>query len=315
MNNSTNSTNINNSNKYAVMIGIKYSGINQLDGTYNDINSYKKILIDKFGYLEKNITILMDNNININPTKKNIIENIKNLALKTNGTNFVQEVTIYYAGHGYKTYYTNDKFEKDNSDECIITVDYKHIIDNELNDLLRSINVNTKVICIFDCCHSGTISDVFFCFLYDKQVKKIIKDIGNGKEMKNKNIFILSGCKDNETSDELYINNLNSGLLSYALRKTLAVKNYKCSIKELLLGINNNIEQVYIDIPSQKYSNQNTVISVSSDSIDENTIMFDVNTTNKIQFKPVFYIKNTNKKNKIHYYEITNNYNKYIKSK
>ena len=281
---------MNQDNKFALMIGIKYSDASiQLNGCYNDVNNYKQVLIKKFGYKDKNITVLFDKTNYIYPTKNNIIKYINKLITRSHQENF-DEITIFYSGHGTSSPDTlNDPYEKDHQNECIVPVDYNtsgYIFDNEMNKLLSKFNIKTKIICIFDCCNSGTCADLPTCFLYENN--KIIKDTFNGKTMNNKNIFLLSGCKDNQ---ETFDTNQN-GLFTRSLIDTLHDNNYNCTIGSLLIGINNKLDK-HLSNYNKKLL-QNPVLSVSLSNCNENTIVFSKNNTfNKVtKYLPTIYQNN-----------------------
>ena len=101
----------------------------------NEINSFKKTLIDGKNWLESNIKILTDSNANI----ANIYNTINLLSEKADDN----DVTIFYfSGHGGRNI----------TNEAIIAYD-GHIIDTELDEKLDAIK--GKVIVILDSCFSG----------------------------------------------------------------------------------------------------------------------------------------------------------------
>ena len=271
------------------MIGIKYSDASiQLNGCYNDVDNYKQVLIKNFGYKNKNITVLFDKTNYIYPTKNNIIKYINKLITRSHEEN-INEITIFYSGHGTSIDTLNDLYEKDNQNECIVPVDYNtsgYILDNEMNKLLSKFNIKTKIICIFDCCNSGTCADLPTCFSYEDN--EIIEDTFNGKIMNNKNIFVLSGCKDNEESFDTN----KGGLFTRSLIDTLHDNNYNCTIGSLLIGINNKLDK-YLRNYNKKLL-QNPVLSVSLSNCNENTIVFSKNNTfNKVtKYLPTIYQNN-----------------------
>jgi hypothetical protein len=59
--------------KRAVMIGINYVGQDgELAGCHNDVLNMKEYLMDVHGFEEENITLLMDDGVNTDPTRSNI---------------------------------------------------------------------------------------------------------------------------------------------------------------------------------------------------------------------------------------------------
>ena len=260
---------LSNKDKIALLIGINYTNTScQLNGCHNDIDKYKQVLINNFRYDKDNITILKDLPNMLQPTSNNIIKSFQNMANRSKSKEEkISEVTIYYSGHG--SYIKDiDGDEADGKDECIVPLDYNngYITDDLIHKLLRMFNTNTKIICIFDCCHSGSCTDLPYSFSYNT---KLIKSVSkNEKIMENKNIFALSGCKDEQVSLESYdIYNRVGGLLTNALIATLKENKYNCTVEQLLAGINKKL----------KGTEQIPILSVSSESCDKNTNIFNTN--------------------------------------
>ena len=84
------------SSKYALLIGIsdyRLSGLMSLEGSGNDVQLIKHVLLDKFQLEEENITILRDKNA----THTGIEKAFSRLAEKIKSGDFVY---IHYSGHG-----------------------------------------------------------------------------------------------------------------------------------------------------------------------------------------------------------------------
>lgn len=216
--------------KSALLIGINYSNVSsnttiQLNGCIDDIINLQNVLTTQFEY--SNITMLRDDNPAILPTRENILLQLRNIT-----TSNSKEIWIHYSGHGSLL---PDSKTKDN---VLIPVDYStsgFITDNELLDIIKNIPTETTAIFTFDCCHSGTVCDLPWSFEYhNKQDTKTnftrtrIDDIN----IQNKNIFVLSGCRDDQTSVDSYSRESNQpmGAFSNAL-----VNNLKKGEKIILL--------------------------------------------------------------------------------
>ena len=146
--------------KAALLIGINYKGSDaELRGCENDIKNTKNILINKYGFQEKDIVVLMESSgMGNQPTRANILRYVKWLVDKSNSE--YGTIWFQYSGHGT---YINDgnRDEKDGKDECIYTCDEKLIVDDEFHrELVSNINAKSKLFCFMDCCHSGTIMDL-----------------------------------------------------------------------------------------------------------------------------------------------------------
>jgi len=131
-----------------------------LDGPHDDVDRFRQLLTETYGYRPEDITVMRDDT-NLpdlsHPTRDNMIRELKRLVSgATPGDNFV----FLYSGHSDQQLATEDIHEEDNQDEMIITCDEQSIIDNELNDILIPLPVGCSLIAILDTCHSGTLLDL-----------------------------------------------------------------------------------------------------------------------------------------------------------
>ena len=194
--------------KRAILIGVEYSDISgnlYLQGCGNDVFDMREYLVNKLDYKPENICILCDSVhndaslINKQPTAQNIVEEM--LKCIREGVN-TEELWIHYSGHGSQKTDTNSD-ETDGKDEFIIPSDYKTagvIHDDILRTLISMIKCRT--ILVFDCCHSGTICDL--PYQYDLSNNVFIKTQEHQTEMVNREIFKISGSRDNQTSLAMY---------------------------------------------------------------------------------------------------------------
>mgnify|MGYP000140700706 CR=1 FL=1 len=222
--------------KYAILIGINYNNNYELRlrGCINDIININNLLIDAYGYKKENIIQLRDDNIGINPTKENI-EKILEYYLDKLKIN--DELWIHYSGHG-SYIYDNNNDEIDNRDEVLIPVDIKtngYINDDYLYKLLN--NSKCKIYLTMDCCHSGTLWDL--PYLYNRYNNRIYRFRTN-KPLRNKNIFMLSGSRDNQysydsfnTEQQIPMGAFTKGLI-YCIREN----NHNCNLLYLKDDIN-----------------------------------------------------------------------------
>eukprot|EP00525_Craspedostauros_australis_P002495 CAMPEP_0198134924 /NCGR_PEP_ID=MMETSP1442-20131203/60321_1 /TAXON_ID= /ORGANISM="Craspedostauros australis, Strain CCMP3328" /LENGTH=401 /DNA_ID=CAMNT_0043796081 /DNA_START=349 /DNA_END=1553 /DNA_ORIENTATION=- len=105
--------------KRAILIGINYVGQKgQLSGCHNDVLNIKDYLINKEGFAEKDMLILMDDNKNHNPTRKNIEDAFRRITQYSRANDCV---FIHYSGHGGNVP-DQDGDEEDGYDETLIPV-------------------------------------------------------------------------------------------------------------------------------------------------------------------------------------------------
>ena len=226
--------------KSALLIGINYTGTSsQLNGCINDVNSINELLKT---YKYDKITILTDNT-EIKPTKGNILLNLKNLFTNANDGDTIY---IHYSGHGTSIIDTNGD-ETDGKDEVIIPLDFSPIKDDEFREYLNLyLTVNANVLAVFDCCYSGTVLDLKYLF----QSPTNNNFSQNVKESETKsNIILISGCRDDQTSDEAYTDKKVEGAMSWTFKNVITTKSSNISWNTLISSMreilkNASFEQV-----------------------------------------------------------------------
>lgn len=110
-------------------------------------------------------------------------------------------VWIHYSGHGSYVRDTSGD-EKDGNDECLVPSDYQTaglIPDDYICSLFNHFNPKTRVVAVFDCCHSGTIGDVKYSWAGPRSAT-----IENIRCQVPARVITLSGCLDNQTSADAY---------------------------------------------------------------------------------------------------------------
>jgi len=157
--------------KRAVLIGINYVGQNgELSGCHNDVRNMKEYLLNKLGFMDYNMTILMDDGYSQNPTRWNIINAYKDIVSKSQSGD---TVFLHYSGHGGRIVDESGD-EDDGYDETLIPVDFQsagQIPDDDLfRDLIKPMRSGVLVTSLMDCCHSGTVLDLPYRFTADGDV-------------------------------------------------------------------------------------------------------------------------------------------------
>ena len=190
--------------KKALLVGVNYTSIPQvaLRGCITDIVNISGVLQDSYNYTKNNITILRDdiNNASKMPTRNNILTNLSNLVSQSAT---LSEIWFHYSGHGSQIKAGANSTEIDKLEEVIVPIDYQKsgfIIDDEIFNIIK--NVKCKMILIFDCCHSGSMCDLQWSFLYTGG--SIMKSLNTNKSIANPNIYCFSGCKDSQTGADAY---------------------------------------------------------------------------------------------------------------
>jgi metacaspase-1 len=143
----------------AVMIGINYIGDDpgELSGCHNDVHNMKNYIMDCHGFEEDDITLLLDDGENINPTAANIIAAFRQLASDAEPGD---AIFVHYSGHGCSIN-DDEQEESDGKDEALCPVDYAEAgvlrDDDVFAMLVAPLPQGCTMTCVMDCCHSGTI--------------------------------------------------------------------------------------------------------------------------------------------------------------
>jgi len=230
--------------KKALLIGIDYVNDKEsyIGGCVQDVLDVEKMLIDDLGYEKENIVMLRDDvdDVEMHPTATNIMRQLLSVI---HGSDGVDEFWLHYSGHGSQMNDRNGE-ELDGKDEIIIPIDYrtKGVIND---DLLKQVaqHLTCKTIMVFDCCHSGTICDL--PYHYDVIEHKMKHVVQNSVGCKNKEIYKISGCRDNQVSLSVYDvwSNKMKGACTSALIEILHEQSFDISFEDLLVKMNEMMKE------------------------------------------------------------------------
>ena len=244
-------------NKRAFLVGINYRGSEcELNGCINDVDNFKKVLINVYKYNPANILILTDDTLH-KPTKVNILAGWRWLFSSLPAKDFegdaeyeysVSTPTAYYfhySGHGC---YVKDRDgdEKDGFDEVLCPIDCDDngfIIDDDIRKLLADkVDEKSRLVCTMDCCHSGTSIDL----QYNAKVNhrnRVSLEVDDSYEATTGDVIMISGCKDEQTSADVSLTSDQAvGALSYSLLAVLEKWNYKIKFDNLIIQILDHIK-------------------------------------------------------------------------
>jgi len=229
-------------NKNALLIGCNYIGTQyELNGCINDVENIQNKLKNQYGF--NNILIMSDNTSN-KPTKANILNEIKNLLSNANSGD---KLFLLFSGHGTTIKDTNSD-EKDGLDEMFVPLDFNGISDDEIKIFINNnLKKDVTLFALFDCCHSGTILDLRYQYFdsenYDNSTEntKETETIGD--------VIMISGCKDNQTSEDAYINSMYQGAMTWSFLDAVN-KNPNLSWKDLITTMRSSLKtSKYQQIP------------------------------------------------------------------
>ena len=135
-------------------------------------------------------------------------------------------------------------------DEVLIPVDYRSgniIRDDELNKLIAQIPTKCKIFGLFDCCNSGTILDLKYLLKSPKN--NSIENTTNSINTEQ-NIFMISGCKDNQTSADFF----NSATNKFAGALTTAFLNTSTKLKHNNITFYTLLNNMRIYLKNNKFT-------------------------------------------------------------
>lgn len=227
--------------KQALLVGINYTGtFSALNGCINDVQNIKKYLLQR-GYSEENITVLTDETA-MKPTRVNILTQLLKLILCD-----AKKLFFHYSGHGS---YVRDEDgdEPDGKDECLCPIDYEDagmILDDELRGILQCLNEGKKLTVLLDCCHSGSGCDLSYNMCERAGRYLMVK---TRKQRKTRgDCVMISGCRDNQTSADAYIEGNYQGALTNSFLDLVSGNAVSLSYEELVL-------QLRLKLKNEEYS-------------------------------------------------------------
>lgn len=219
--------------KRALLVGINYIGTqNELFGCINDVTSMKE-RITQAGFSD--IRVVTDLTPK-KPTRATILEEFK-LLLSTSKQDDL--LFFSYSGHGSYTLDRN-RDETDGRDEMIVSCDLQGIVDDELKALIQThLKPGATLFAMFDSCFSGSVLDLKYQYLdslnYDNYTE-------NDKQLETQgNVFMISGCTDNQTSVDAFINNRACGAMTWSLLEAAKEKT-SCTWRELIKSMRDKLK-------------------------------------------------------------------------
>jgi hypothetical protein len=182
----------------AILFGIDYlTSPSPLRGCSNDVKNMSSYLQAHLGYDSVKTYTEQDNPTKV--TTQGIIRLMYKLAIDSWSLQ-LDRALIHFSGHGTAILDRNGD-ERDGKDEAICPVDYASsgvISDDILLRLFRYFNPATRLVCVFDCCHSGTVGDLQYSLSETN-----VQQIENQKTCPG-NVVMISGCQDHQTSADAF---------------------------------------------------------------------------------------------------------------
>ncbi|PKA62839.1 Metacaspase-5 [Apostasia shenzhenica] len=140
--------------KKAVLIGCNYPGTKaELKGCVNDVRRMHRCLVNRFGFDEREIEVLIDtDDAYTQPTGANIRAAIARLIRSAEPGDFL---FVQYSGHGTRVPAETGEEDDTGYDECIVPCDMNLITDDDFRELVDDLPEGCRLTIVSDSCHSG----------------------------------------------------------------------------------------------------------------------------------------------------------------
>ena len=251
--------------KKALLIGINYINTNiSLNGCISDIVNMNEVLKNTYNYDE--ITMLRDD-IQIPsllPTRNNILIELQKLI--SDSANCT-EIWIHYSGHGSRVRDFNGD-EQSGYDSVIVPLNYMsagYIVDDDLYNIIK--RSKCKTIILMDSCNSGSVIDLPWSYTLVSPTS-YMRSLNNRYNLSNPQIFMFSGCKDNQTSADVFSIRLGQSVGAFTDSFLTCLKHANYQIPLLMLYRN-----VCIYLNQNRFSQRPVYSSSSSNPSDTNAVL------------------------------------------
>ncbi|KAL3737471.1 hypothetical protein ACJRO7_026268 [Eucalyptus globulus] len=138
----------------AVLIGCNYPGTKaELKGCINDVKRMHRCLVERYGFSEDDITLLIDvDDSYVQPTGKNIRRALADLVRSAEPGDFL---FVHYSGHGTRLPAETGEEDDTGYDECIVPCDMNLITDDDFREFVDQVPEGCRLTIVSDSCHSG----------------------------------------------------------------------------------------------------------------------------------------------------------------
>ena len=238
--------------KRALLIGInKYQAVPKLQGSLNDIETMRQVLLTRWGFPDRNIRLLTDEQA----TREGMLAALNQFVHET-GPN--DTVYIHYSGHGSQVEDLNGDEPDDKLDETLVPQDGRtgavpDITDDELDAIFSRLPTKNAFI-VLDSCHSGTatrsldirtrsIPQDLRVELYRKTAGPDIRTRGN-IQLTPAHYVLMTGAASHQEALDGPVNGRFHGFFTYALSKSLSSAHTSASPRDIFRGIETELKRI-----------------------------------------------------------------------
>ena len=238
--------------KRALLIGInKYKAVPKLQGSLNDVETMKQILVTRWGFSEKNIAVVTDEAA----TRAGMLAAME-LLVRDAGPN--DTVYFHYSGHGSQVEDLNGDEPDDHLDETLVpqdgrTPDVRDITDDELDAIFSRMQAKNALL-VLDSCHSGTATRSL-----DIRTRSIPQDIRlniykQAEDAKPKTravvpvvtsrYIVMTGAASHQEALDGPVEGRYHGFFTYSLSKSLSQAQPDASPRDVFAGVERELKRI-----------------------------------------------------------------------
>ncbi|NOS79111.1 MAG: DUF4384 domain-containing protein [Nitrospira sp.] len=238
--------------KRALLIGInKYHAVPKLQGSLNDIETMKRVLVSRWGFPEGNIRLLTDEQA----TRDGMLAALNQFVSETGP---LDTVYIHYSGHGSQVADLNGDEPDDQLDETLVPQDGRtgtipDITDDELDVIFGRLPTKNAFI-VLDSCHSGTatrsldirtrsVPQDTRIDLYQAAPKQEVQTRGN-IQLLPAHFVLMTGAASHQEALDGPVEGRYHGFFSYALSKSLSSTPVGATPREIFRGVETELKRI-----------------------------------------------------------------------
>ncbi len=237
--------------KRALLVGINnYAAVPRLQGSVNDVETMRHVLVSRWGFAERNITVLTDERA----TRAAIMAALDRLVKEAGPDDIVY---FHYSGHGSQVKDLNGD-EDDGLDETIIpqdgrTGDVRDIVDDELDEIFARLKTRSVLI-VLDSCHSGTatrstdirtrsVPQDTRIAIYEAYEKSKVSTRAVVPVMESR-FVVLTGAAANQEALDGPVDGRFHGFFTYALARSMGSSPPNASAREVFSGVEQELKKI-----------------------------------------------------------------------
>ena len=235
----------------ALLIGInRYSAVPSLQGSVNDVETMREILISRYGFEARNITMLTDEAA----TRAAMMAALEKLV---DDTGPADTVYLHYSGHGSQVEDLSGD-EADHLDETLVPQDgrsgrVRDIVDDELAAILARLKAKSAII-VLDSCHSGTATralDIRARSVPQDQRIDLYKEATHTRAIvpaMSSRFVVLSATAKSEEALDGPIEGRYQGFFTHALARSLSTAPAGATLSEVFAGVGRELARLQAQV-------------------------------------------------------------------